>query len=144
MSVTDKKELRQLEGKGLHIPTPSGAGPDETAKLPPADEIYTGQEYKAASSGREEKPESIGKDITILVLITLAAGLLLGTAYGITKDPIARAQEAERDAGWNRLLLSGRFYDTGVAAGCGGVGKPLSGAQGGDARRPLFSKIPLE
>ena len=124
MSVTDKKELRQLEGKGLHIPTPSGAGPDETAKLPPADEIYTGQEYKAASSGREEKPESIGKDITILVLITLAAGLLLGTAYGITKDPIARAQEAARTEAQSQVMSSAKSFETKYASDAG-EGEPV-------------------
>ena len=119
MSVTDKKELRELEGKGLHIPTPSGATPDETAKLPPSDEIYTGQEYKAASSGQEEKKESIGKYITILVLITLVAGLLLGTAYGITKGPIARAQEAARTEAQRRVMSSAKSFETKYASAAG-------------------------
>ncbi len=67
---------------------------DQNAKRPPADEIYTGQEYQGSEAKKEkaETPPGIGKDISILVVITLAAGLLLGLAYGITKDPIAHAQ----------------------------------------------------
>lgn len=37
------------------------------------------------------------RDIGILVVITLAAGMLLGAAYTVTKEPIARAQQAARE-----------------------------------------------
>ncbi len=67
---------------------------DQSTMRPPADEIYTGQEYKTSSSKekKEEKQPGIAKDISILVMITLAAGVLLGAAYGVTKAPIAQAQ----------------------------------------------------
>ncbi len=67
---------------------------DLNTQRPPADEIYTGQEYKSSSAKetKEEKQPGIAKDISILVMITLAAGVLLGAAYGVTKAPIAKAQ----------------------------------------------------
>ncbi len=74
---------------------------DKNTKMPPTDEVYTGQGYQS-SSGKEKKEEkapSIGKDISILVMITLAAGVLLGAAYGVTKGPIEQAQaQAKADA----------------------------------------------
>ena len=39
------------------------------------------------------------KNALILMAITLVAGLLLGTVYGITKEPIAQAEaKAEQEA----------------------------------------------
>ena len=35
----------------------------------------------------------IVKNTLILTAITVVAGLLLGVVYGVTKDPIAKAQE---------------------------------------------------
>lgn len=105
MSVTDQNELKQLEGKGLHISAPAESAPDPAVNHLPADEVYSGQEYKASSTGSEEKKDSVGKDIAILVLITLAAGLLLGMAYSITEEPIARAQESAR-AEAQRMVMS--------------------------------------
>ncbi len=96
MSETDKKKLENLEGHGLHIPAPSLEDPDPAVSRMPSDEVYTGQEYQTSAAKKEEKTSSIGRDITILVLITLAAGVLLGAAYSVTKDPIARAQAATR------------------------------------------------
>ena len=117
MSEKDERELRKLEGKGLHIPAPPGTGQDSSVKTPPSDEVYTGQEYRSASSGREEKKESIGKDILILVMITLAAGLLLGAAYGVTKDPIAKAQEAARAKAQSTVMSSAESFETMYAPG---------------------------
>ena len=110
MSVKDEKELRKLEGKGLHIPPPE-AEEDSAVNLPPSDEVYTGQEYKAASSGKEEKKQSVGKDISILVVITLAAGLLLGIAFSITKDPIAKAQEDARKKAQSTVMSSAKSFE---------------------------------
>ena len=110
MSVKDEKELRKLEGKGLHIPPPE-AEKDSAVNLPPSDEVYTEQEYKAASSGKEEKKQSVGKDISILVVITLAAGLLLGIAFSITKDPIAKAQEDARKKAQSTVMSSAKSFE---------------------------------
>ena len=112
MSATDQNELRQLEGKGLHISAPPDAEPDPAVNLQLSDEVYTGQEYRKSSSGNKEKKESIGKDITILVMITLVAGLLLGAAYGVTKDPIARAQEAARKQAQSTVMSSAAQFET--------------------------------
>lgn len=112
MSETDKKELRELEGKGLHLPAPPGAGEDQEPILPPSDEIYTGQEYRTTSSKKEEKKESIGKDISILVMITLVAGLLLGIAYGVTKQPIADAQAAARAKAQSAVMKDAKSFET--------------------------------
>ena len=117
MSVKDEKELRKLEGKGLHIPAPPGAGEDSSVKTPPSDEVYTGQEYRSASSGREEKKVSIGKDISILFMITLAAGLLLGAAYAVTKEPIAKAQDAARVKAQNTVMSRAESFETLYAPG---------------------------
>lgn len=35
----------------------------------------------------------IVKNTVVLTAITVVAGLLLGVVYGVTKDPIAKAQE---------------------------------------------------
>ena len=43
--------------------------------------------------------KSLVKDALILAVITLVAGILLGIVYEITKDPIAKAQEAATQAG---------------------------------------------
>ncbi len=37
----------------------------------------------------------IVKNALILTAITVIAGLLLGVVYGVTKDPIAKAQERQ-------------------------------------------------
>ncbi len=74
---------------------------EKNTKMPPTDEVYTGQGYQTSpdKEKKEEKAPSIAKDISILVMITLAAGVLLGAAYGVTKSPIAQAQaKAKADA----------------------------------------------
>ena len=117
MSVTDKNELRQLEGKGLHISAPPDAKPDPAVNLQLSDEVYTGQEYRKTSSGKKEKKESVGKDITILVMITLVSGLLLGAAYGVTKDPIARAQAEARAQAQRTVMSSAEHFETLYSSG---------------------------
>ncbi len=106
MSETDKKKIENLEGHGLHIPVPSDVDPDPAVNRMPADDVYTGQEYRSSSQKQEEKTPSIGRDITILVMITLAAGVLLGAAYSVTKAPIARAQAKAR-AEAQRTVMEG-------------------------------------
>ena len=128
MSETDKNRLSELEGKGLHIPPPGsgpdpvrnltpGSGSDPVRNLPPSDEIYTGQEYRTSSSKSVEKPASIGKDILILVMITLVAGVLLGAAYTVTKGPVARAQEAATAKAQSEVMSSAQSFDTLYASG---------------------------
>lgn len=126
MSVTDQNELKQLEGKGLHISAPSESAPDPAVNHLPADEVYSGQEYRAASSGSEEKKDSVGKDIAILVMITLAAGLLLGTAYAITKEPIARAQESARAKAQSVVMSRAESFEALYSADAGAEPVPDS------------------
>ena len=40
------------------------------------------------------------KNTIILTVITLVSGLLLGLVYEVTKEPIARTQEAAKRAAW--------------------------------------------
>ncbi len=44
-----------------------------------------------------KKTDSLVHDISILVVITLAAGALLGAAYTVTRAPVARAQAAAKE-----------------------------------------------
>lgn len=43
-----------------------------------------------------EKKDSVLRDILVLTAITLVAGLLLGLSYSVTKQPIKKAHEAQR------------------------------------------------
>ena len=43
-----------------------------------------------------KKKDNVVKDVLILLVITLCAGLLLGAAYTVTKAPIAKAQAEQR------------------------------------------------
>ena len=45
----------------------------------------------------------IVKNTLILTAITVVAGLLLGVVYGVTKDPIAKAQEKAKQEDRERL-----------------------------------------
>ena len=110
MSETDKKKLSELEGKGLHIPPPD-AEKDPVTNQRPSDEIYSGQGYRKSVTKTEEKQASITKDISILVMITLVAGVLLGAAYGVTKEPIARAQEVAREKAQNMVMDSAAGFE---------------------------------
>ena len=48
--------------------------------------------------------KSLVKDALILAVITLVAGILLGIVYEITKDPIAKAQEAATQAAYETVF----------------------------------------
>ena len=47
----------------------------------------------------------IVKNTLILTAITVVAGLLLGVVYGVTKDPIAKAQDRIQNLMLMQLLL---------------------------------------
>lgn len=44
------------------------------------------------------------KNTIVLTVITLIAGLLLGLVYEITKDPIAKSEEAAKKAAWQEVF----------------------------------------
>lgn len=44
------------------------------------------------------------KNTIILTVITLVSGLLLGLVYEVTKEPIARTQEAAKRAAWQEVF----------------------------------------
>lgn len=48
--------------------------------------------------------KSLVKDALILFVITLVSGVLLGIVYEITKDPIAKAQEAATQAAYETVF----------------------------------------
>lgn len=112
MSQTENKAWNEQENKGIPFPSPAESGTDPAITNPPSDEIYTGQDYRSVSTKEAEKKDSIGKDISILVMITLVSGLLLGIAYGITKDPIAKAQEDARVAAQRMVMRSAKSFET--------------------------------
>ena len=47
----------------------------------------------------------IVKNTLILTAITVVAGLLLGVVYGVTKDPIAKAQEKAKQEAFRSVLF---------------------------------------
>ncbi len=47
----------------------------------------------------------IVKNTLILTAITVVAGLLLGVVYGVTKDPIAKAQEKAKQGSISVLFF---------------------------------------
>ena len=60
----------------------------------------------------EKKPvDSVAHDVFILVMITLAAGLLLGAAYGITKEPIAAAQAREKEEAQRSVMQEAESFE---------------------------------
>ncbi len=106
--MSDTKNQTQDERKEQNLSSVQAFGeePDPSANRRTSDEIYTGQQYKASSKEAEKKKDSIAKDISILVVITLVAGCLLGVAYGVTKNPIAAAQAAAK-AKAQKAVMSG-------------------------------------
>lgn len=52
---------------------------------------------------------TIVKDTITLLAITLIAGLLLGAVYGVTKDPIDKANEAAKQAAYSAVYPGGSF-----------------------------------
>ena len=51
------------------------------------------------------------RDVSILVVITLAAGILLGAAYTVTKGPIARAQEKARTQAQHTVMEEAEAFE---------------------------------
>lgn len=61
--------------------------------------------------------KNIMKNTAILTAITLIAGLLLGVVYEVTKEPIARSQEAAKQAAYKTVLSDAdNFTAVGVVA----------------------------
>ena len=52
------------------------------------------------------------KNTLILTVITLVAGLLLGAAYEITKEPIAQAQENTKQEAYRAVLSDASSFET--------------------------------
>lgn len=59
-----------------------------------------------------QKKDSIARDISILVVITLAAGVLLGAAHSITKGPIAIAKERAQEEARQSVMQSAESFET--------------------------------
>lgn len=53
----------------------------------------------------------IVKNTLILTAITVVAGLLLGVVYGVTKDPIAKAQEEAKQEAFRSVLSDERHLN---------------------------------
>ena len=54
---------------------------------------------------------NIMKNTIALTVITLVSGLLLGAVYGITKEPIAAAQEAAKKEAWQAVFPEASLDD---------------------------------
>lgn len=55
---------------------------------------------------------NIVKNTLILTAITVVSGLLLGVVYGITKEPIARAQENTKQEAYRTVLSDASEFET--------------------------------
>ena len=55
---------------------------------------------------------NIVKNTLILTAITVVSGLLLGVVYGITKEPIAQAQENTKQEAYRTLLSDASEFET--------------------------------
>ena len=54
----------------------------------------------------------IVKNTLILTAITVVSGLLLGVVYGITKEPIAEAQENTKQEAYRSVLSDASSFET--------------------------------
>lgn len=54
----------------------------------------------------------IVKNTLILIAITVVSGLLLGVVYGITKEPIAEAQENTKQEAYRSVLSDASSFET--------------------------------
>ena len=54
---------------------------------------------------------NILKNTMILTSITVVSGLLLGVVYGITKEPIARAQENTKQEAFRTVLADASSFE---------------------------------
>ena len=55
--------------------------------------------------------KNIIKNTTILTVITLVAGLLLGYVYDITKEPIAKSKEAAKNAAYQTVMAEADAFE---------------------------------
>ena len=112
MSEKENRDWKKPEDQGNS--SSFGEELDSPNRPRPADEIYTGQEYRGAGTEEKEKKkkDSIGRDISILVMITLVAGALLGVAYGVTKGPIASAKEQARKKAQKTVMSVADSFET--------------------------------
>ena len=55
--------------------------------------------------------DSIARDVSILVVITLVAGMLLGAAYSVTKGPIAQAQARAKEAAQQAVMQTADAFE---------------------------------
>ena len=77
-----------------------------------SDEPYTGQSYRKDTAQNEPAKDSVVRDVLILVLITLVAGLLLGAAYTVTSEPIARAHAKARELAQRTVMQAAQSFET--------------------------------
>lgn len=77
-----------------------------------SDEPYTGQSYRKDTAQKEPAKDSVVRDVLILVLITLVAGLLLGAAYTVTSEPIARAHAKARELAQRTVMQAAQSFET--------------------------------
>ncbi len=125
MSDTKLNEPDKTIGQDNAAVSPFGEEPDPGKNRRPADDIYTGQDFRAAGNKEEKKPSGIGKDIFILVMITLVAGVLLGAAYSVTKSPIEAAQAKARSEAQSAVMGDAENFEVLHSAdGAGAEGIP--------------------
>ncbi len=111
MSDTKLNEPDKTIGQDNAAVSPFGEEPDPGKNRRPADDIYTGQDFRSSKEKEEKKPASMGKDIFILVMITLVAGVLLGAAYSVTKSPIEAAQARARSKAQSAVMSDAENFE---------------------------------
>ena len=79
----------------------------------PAPKPYAYRKRHAAEDAGQKKPFRFPKPALILCVITLIAGLLLSTVYGMTKAQIALKQEEEKTASYKEVLPDADKFSTG-------------------------------
>ncbi len=77
-----------------------------------SDEPYTGQSYRESRPQKETVKDNVIRDVVILVLITLAAGFLLGAAHAVTSGPIALAQARARELAQRTVMQTAESFET--------------------------------
>ena len=77
-----------------------------------SDEPYTGQSYRESHPQKENAKDNVVRDVLILMLITLAAGFLLGAAHAVTSGPIARAQARARELAQRTVMQEAESFET--------------------------------
>ena len=75
------------------------------------DSLKTELNIKVDRDNREVM-NKIVKNTLILTAITVVAGLLLGVVYGVTKDPIAKAQEEAKQEAFRSVLSDAETFES--------------------------------